>query len=149
MKIRLTVAVLAIALLSAVVAPSVNAGGGLGKSPARQVVRMEGWVVDSICGRKNANPEGAACVLECLEKGAEMVFIDLKGNRFELSNQEKGLDVIGQQVKLFGTLDKERVLTIGKFILPNGGSKKADDLTAQGSLKPSVKSERGDGGGDQ
>jgi len=149
MKIRLTVAVLAVALLSTVVAPALSAGGRPAKSPAKQVVRMEGWIVDSFCGRKNANAEGAACVLECIEKGAEMVFIDMKGSQFQLSDQEKGLEVIGQQVKLFGTLDKERVLTIGKFILPDGGSKNKDELGAQSSLKPSVKRERGDGGGDK
>ena len=40
----------------------------------KRLVRMEGWIVDSFCGRKNANEEGKACVIECAEKGAKLVF---------------------------------------------------------------------------
>ena len=35
---------------------------GYAAGPA-QVVRLQGYVVDSWCGKSNANPEGKACVV--------------------------------------------------------------------------------------
>ena len=96
------------------------------------LVRLEGWVVDSYCGAKNANAEGADCVLECHKKGAELVFVDKKGTSYSLKDQEAALKHVGQLVGIFATLDDSRNLTVGKYITkdkddeddaqPTGGS---------------------------
>ena len=42
-----------------------------GSADSKTVMRLEGWIVDSYCGAKNARAEAAAETLACLEKGAK------------------------------------------------------------------------------
>ncbi len=96
-------------LLATVVAIPVLAG-------SRELVRLEGWIVDSYCKAKNANAEAAEDTLACHKKGARLIFIATGGTTYELEDQERALQHIGQKVRVFGTVDKDRNLKIGNYI---------------------------------
>lgn len=42
---------------------------------ADEATTVKGYVSDSKCGAKNANPKGGDCTKECLKKGAKMVVV--------------------------------------------------------------------------
>ena len=96
-------------LLATVVAIPVLAG-------SRELVRLEGWIVDSYCKAKNANAEAAEDTLACHKKGARLILIATGGTTYELEDQERALQHIGQKVRVFGTVDKDRNLKIGNYI---------------------------------
>jgi len=82
-----------------------------------KVVRLEGWVVDEKCGKKNANAEGAGCVKDCHEDGSPLVFYSPDEDRiYPLDKQEESLKFIGKKVRVFGTVNPDGDLRVGQFI---------------------------------
>ena len=96
-------------LLATIVAIPVLAG-------TRTLVRLEGWIVDSHCGAKNANAESTEDTLSCHKDGAKLVFIAADGTSYAIENQERALLHVGQKIAVFGTVDKERNLKVGSYI---------------------------------
>ena len=93
-------------------------------APAR-LVRLDGWVVDQWCGKKNANGDGAGCVIECHEKGAPLVFASDDGKTYTIVDQDGALDQVGVHVKIFGTIDSEGNLSVGSYKpIEDAGSEK-------------------------
>ena len=68
-----------------------------------------GIVTDSICGAKNAGPEGATCTKECVsKKGAKLALYDADSKKvYLLDPQEKATGHEGHNVTVKGTLDKD------------------------------------------
>ena len=95
--------------------------------PAR-LVRMEGWVVDQWCGKKNANVDGAGCVIECHDKGAPLVFATDDGKTYTIVDQDGAVEQVGVHVKIFGTINSEGDLSVGSYtpIEDAGGEKETD-----------------------
>lgn len=115
-------------LLATVVAIPVLAG-------ARTLVRLEGWIVDSYCGAKNANAEAAEETIACHKKGAKLILITADGTSYDLEDQERALQHVGRAVHVFALVDKDRNLKIGKYIgsdetdLTKGPANKGERLT--------------------
>ncbi len=82
---------------------------------AARLVRVEGYVVDSWCGKANANDQGADCVVECNKKGADLVFYTSKGKIYDLADQKDALGHIGQKMVILGTVDSEGSLKVGSW----------------------------------
>jgi len=82
----------------------------------RRLVRLEGWIVDSFCRAKNANPAGAVDTVECLKKGAKLILITPDGTTYDLEDQEKARLHLSKPVHVFGLVDKDRNLRIGNYI---------------------------------
>lgn len=82
----------------------------------RTLVRLDGWIVDSYCRAKNANPEGLQDTLECLEKGAKLILVARDGTTYALENQELAAKHLGKEVRVFGMVDGERNLRVGNYI---------------------------------
>jgi hypothetical protein len=68
-----------------------------------------GIVTDSICGAKNAGPNGAACTKECVsKKGAKLALYDADSKQvYILDPQDKVTGHEGHNVVVKGTLDKD------------------------------------------
>jgi hypothetical protein len=113
--------VIVMMLFAAVVAP-------VGADQVRTLVRLDGWIVDSYCRAKNANPEGAQDTLECLKKGAKLILIARDGTSYALENQELAAKHLGKEVHVFGMVDGERNLRVGNYI---------SDEALGGSVDPS------------
>ena len=76
---------------------------------AENPVEISGWIVDEVCGRANANPNGQACTLKCQADGARLVlYAEEEGEVYELSDQAKAEAHVGY-VKVTGTLEGERI----------------------------------------
>jgi len=101
---------LACLLVTVVTAPS------LAQSEIKTLVRLDGWIVDSWCGAKNANVESTEDTLACVKKGAKLVLVTFDGTSYALADQERALQYVGQEIKLFGLVDKDRNLTVGNYI---------------------------------
>jgi hypothetical protein len=81
----------------------------LAAEDAAKSVEIQGWIVDEICGRANANPNGKACTLKCQADGAKLVlFEEEEGVVYALSDQAKAEAHVGY-VKVTGTLDGETI----------------------------------------
>jgi hypothetical protein len=106
----------------------INAGGSL--------VRLEGWIVDSRCGVKNANEAGAADTIKCYESGAKLIFIAKDGLAYDIEDQERALKHVGHQVGVFGTVDGARMLTVGRYIGEEKEEKEATTGLAPTGVKP-------------
>ncbi|NIM60279.1 MAG: hypothetical protein GTN89_00570 [Acidobacteria bacterium] len=91
-------------------------GGPAGAEETRSLVRVEGWIVDSYCRGKNANPEGAQDSLECVKKGAKLILLADDGTTYWLENQEVAAKHLGKKVHVFGMVDGERNLRAGNYI---------------------------------
>ncbi len=118
-----------ICFLAAVVAIPVLA------SP-RSLVRLEGWIVDSYCGAKNANAEAAENTLACHKKGAKLILITTDGTSYDLEDQEQALRHVGQKVQLFGMVDKDRNLKVGNYIGSDNKDTSKDEKKPGLTLKP-------------
>ena len=74
---------------------------------------MSGWrsgiVTDSICGAKNAGPNGASCTKECVsKKGAKLALYDAASKKvYVLDPQTTATGHEGHNVVVKGTLDKD------------------------------------------
>ena len=82
---------------------------------AMRLVRVEGYVVDSWCGKANANDQGANCVVECNKKGADLVFHTSEGKTYELADQKDAQGHIGQKMVILGSVDSEGSLKVGSW----------------------------------
>ena len=86
------------------------------QSEIKRLVRLDGWIVDSWCGTKNANTESTEDTLACVKKGAKLILVTSDGTSYALADQERALQYVGQEIKLFGMVDKDRNLTVGNYI---------------------------------
>ena len=86
---------------------------GYAAGPA-QVVRLQGFVVDSWCGKSNANPEGKACVVACAKKGAKLLFYTEKGESYTLTDRDEALKHVGRPMEIIGTV-QDGVLKVGRW----------------------------------
>jgi len=80
------------------------------------LVRLEGWIVDSYCGAKNAHAEATEDTLACHKKGAKLRFVSKDGIIYDIADQERALEHVGRKVRLFGTVDDSRNLKVGNYI---------------------------------
>lgn len=86
---------------------------------APKLVRLEGWVVDSWCGKDNANVDKADCVYACQKKGATLVFYTPSDKKtYEMADQEAALEHVGRKMKVIGSLNDAGSLVVGSWIEP-------------------------------
>jgi hypothetical protein len=72
-------------------------------------VEITGWIVDEVCGRANANPNGKACTLKCQADGAKLVlYEEEEGEVYALSDQAKAEAHVGY-VKVTGRIEGEGI----------------------------------------
>ncbi len=65
-----------------------------------------GWIVDSTCHGKNANPQGKACVLSCVKNGASLVlYTEPERPLFGLDDQKLAAQHVGYRVRVTGDQD--------------------------------------------
>ncbi len=108
-------ALLAVALTAPGAATLAAGPSGDRKAPVR-LARLEGWIVTSEMGRKHANAESAAAVVESYERGYPLVFIaDGKDEEIPLADQEAALLRVGRRVAAIGHRDAEGVLHVGTW----------------------------------
>lgn len=81
-----------------------------------KLVRLEGWVVDAAAAKEHANAESKDAVLEAQANGAMLVFFTTKNEEYEISDQEKALDHVGQKWVILGQLDPDGKLHVGSYI---------------------------------
>ena len=105
---KILVGSIAALLLLGIAVPTLGA-------PSR-LVRMDGWVVDQRCGKKNANGDSAGCVIDCHEKGSPLVLFSGDGETFTIVDQKAALEQVGVHVKIFGTIDSEGNLSVGSYL---------------------------------
>jgi len=64
---------------------------------------VKGWVSDSKCGAKGANPGAEACTKKCLDAGAQMVLVTDKDKKvLTVENPDALKDHIGHHVAVTG-----------------------------------------------
>jgi len=80
------------------------------------LVRLQGWIVDSRCGAKNAHEDRAEDTLACHKDGAKLIFLAKDGKTYDILDQERAVEHIGQEVNVFGTVDGAMMLTVGRYI---------------------------------
>jgi len=106
---------------------------------ARTLVRLEGWIVDSYCRSRNANDEATQDTLDCVKKGAKLLLITSDGTTYALENQERALEHLGKEVKVFGMVDSDRNLRIGNYIGSAPGPESGQDYNKVEPTPPPVK----------
>lgn len=84
---------------------------------------LEGWIVDSDCGAKNANAAGAECAKACIKGGAKAVLV-VGGKTYNLSDQKSAAAHAGHEVTVTGSVDKDGNIAVEK-IVPVERAKKA------------------------
>jgi hypothetical protein len=83
---------------------------------AGTLVRVEGWIVDSHCGAKNASEDRAEVTLACHKGGSKLILLAKDGTTYDITDQERAVEHVGQLISVFGTVSKTRELTVGKYI---------------------------------
>jgi len=68
-----------------------------------------GYVIDKNCASKKAMWGNEACAQSCIKKGAPAVFVTEDGKIYQVSNQDKVLDVAGKKVTITGKMDKDTI----------------------------------------
>jgi len=68
-----------------------------------------GYVIDKNCASKKAMLGNEACAQSCIKKGAPAVFVTEDGKIYQVSNQDKVLDVAGKKVTITGKMDKDTI----------------------------------------
>jgi hypothetical protein len=96
------------------------------------LMRLQGWIVDSRCGAKNAREDRAEDTLACYKDGAKLVFLAKDGKIYDIADQERAVEHIGQQVSVFGTVDGAMMLTVGRYI----GREKKKEPQDKGGISP-------------
>jgi ABC-type phosphate/phosphonate transport system substrate-binding protein len=81
-----------------------------------RLVRLEGWVVDEAAAKQHANAESKDAVIEAQANGAALVFFTTKSEVYELTDQEKALENVGQKWVILGQLDPDGKLHVGSYI---------------------------------
>jgi len=71
---------------------------------------LKGVISDSMCGKDHSKMVGAtgdakACIAKCIASGAKYVLVDSKGDKYDLSDQDKAKKMSGQQVAITGHID--------------------------------------------
>jgi hypothetical protein len=70
---------------------------------------VNGWVVDSKCGAKMANANGADCVKKCLAAGAKLAFVpDGTQDVLIVDNPDSLKGHEGHHVAVTGNTDKDK-----------------------------------------
>ena len=80
------------------------------------LVRLQGWIVDSHCGAKNAHEGGTEDTLACAKKGAKLILDARDGTTYDIKDQARAAEHIGQEINVFGTVDGTRKLTVNRYI---------------------------------
>ncbi len=76
---------------------------------AKEASAVNGWVVDSKCGAKMANANGADCVKKCLAAGAKVAFVpDGTQDVLIVDNPDSLKGHEGHHVTVTGNTDKEK-----------------------------------------
>ncbi|HEV2117733.1 MAG TPA: hypothetical protein VGR48_16985 [Terriglobales bacterium] len=66
----------------------------------------KGWVSDSKCGAKGANPKAEACTKKCLDAGAQMVFVTDKDHKvLTVDNPDVLKDHVGHHIAVKGEVN--------------------------------------------
>jgi hypothetical protein len=69
-----------------------------------------GWIVDSRCGAKNANPQGKECALSCAKHGAKLVlYVEPDGSLVGLDDQALAAQNVGHRVRVIGQRDQSGI----------------------------------------
>lgn len=63
-----------------------------------------GYVVDKNCASKKAMWSNEACAQSCIKKGAAAVFVTEDGKIYQVSNQDKVVDMAGKKVSISGKM---------------------------------------------
>lgn len=76
-----------------------------------------GWISDSACAAKGTMASHKDCAIKCVkEKGAKWVFVNSKGQVFQIHNQDAiKEDNLGQEVKLTGYLMEDKSIHVEKI----------------------------------
>ncbi len=103
-KIFIPLAILALAL-----------GLGLSTTTSAQEkpgdqVTITGWLTETECGAKGANAGHVDCAKKCVkEKGAKWAIYNPEDKSlWILTDQTKGPEMLGKQIKVKGTMDKAK-----------------------------------------
>lgn len=67
-----------------------------------------GWISDDDCGAKGNNAEHAECAKKCVKNGAAPVFV-VGDKIYKISNPEKVAKLIGDKVKITGTITGDAI----------------------------------------
>lgn len=89
--------------LAAVLAAPVLAG-----EAAAAPTAMQGWIVDSFCGAKNANADGQGCAKDCYKKGAKLELV-ADGKTYQISDQKAAAEHLGHEVVITGTVENDTI----------------------------------------
>ncbi len=88
---------------------------------------VNGWLVDSKCGAKMANANGAECVKKCLAAGAKLAFVpDGTQDVLIVDNPDKLKGHEGHHVAVTGNTDKDKKtihVDSFKMVAETGGMK--------------------------
>ena len=65
-----------------------------------------GWLSDAKCAANGAKESHKGCAMKCVEAGQAIVFVNEKDKKvFNLDNPEKIKSLLGDRIKLSGTLE--------------------------------------------
>ena len=101
--------ILVIVILGLFVVPA------FGERQKGMLVRLKGWIVDSRCGAKNAAADRAEDTLACHKAGAKLVFLASDGTTYDIDDQERAAEHVGQEIGIFGTVSGTRNLKVGRY----------------------------------
>jgi len=85
---------------------------------AAKDMTWNGWISDSKCGAKGANPEHAACAKTCIEAGEKPVFVTDKDQKVVgIANPDAVKGHEGHHVQLTGTMTDNGMLHVDKVTM--------------------------------
>ena len=85
---------------------------------AAKDMTWNGWISDSKCGAKGANPEHAACAKKCIEAGEKPVFVTDKDQKVVgIANPDAVKGHEGHHVQLTGTMTDNGMLHVDKVTM--------------------------------
>lgn len=112
---------------------------------AGKIVRLSGIIIDHQCRNPTGNDEELPCDANDPAEGAELVFLDAKGEVHLIEDQEEARGHVGREISIFGLQRGDRklwFLDITKYMDPVGDALVADAAeagkakSAKGVLKP-------------
>ena len=68
-----------------------------------------GYVIDKTCASKKEMWGNEKCAQSCIKKGAAAVFVTEDGKIYQVSNQDKVLDMAGKKVSLSGKMEGDTI----------------------------------------
>src|SRR5271165_2462583 len=85
---------------------------------AAKDMTWNGWISDSKCGAKGANPEHAACAKTCIEAGEKPVFVTDKDQKVVgIANPDAVKGDVGHHVQVTGTMNSDGSLQVAKVTM--------------------------------